>query len=596
MQTGSTTQFSWRKVLFYARGHWPTMGVLTLVMLLVGALDALFPLLNGIAVDRFLVPGTTEGLGRFAMLYFGAAVTIAVLIWYLIILAGRIEMGIMHTFRRITFEHLQTLSISWFDRTSNGWILARLTSDVQRLGETIAWGLVDIVWGIAMMLAVAIAMLIIHTRLALLVLLVVPPLALSSYWFQKRILDAHRSIRRLNSEISAGFNEGIHGTATTKVLVREQENLREFSDLTGRMRSAAIRAALLSSLYMPVVLLLGSVGTATALLAGGIQVDRGGATIGTVVAFISYTILFFEPVREIARVLTELQSARSAAERITGLLSVQPDIVDSAEVEGRFGTILMPRRDAWPSCIGEVEFQNVFFRYPQGEQVLQDFNLRVRAGEVIALVGSTGSGKTTIVNLLSRFYEPDAGRVLIDGTDVKMRSQSWVHAQTGYVLQTPQLFRGTVRENIRFGRPEATDAEVREAAELVAAHEVITALPQGYDHPVGEGGSGLSTGEKQLIAFARTFLADPRIFILDEATSSIDTETEVRIRDATRVMLRDRTSFIVAHRFSTIRDADQIIVLDEGRILEMGNHQELIEKQGAYAALYREQFSRGAPE
>jgi ATP-binding cassette, subfamily B, bacterial len=591
MRDESVGKFSWIAVLRYARDHWAIMGRLALVMIVVGALDALFPLLNGIAVDSFLVPQSTRGLGGFLGIYAATAGLISFLIWYLIVLAGRIEMGLMHTFRRVSFEHLQHLSVSWFDRTPTGWIMARLTSDVQRLGETIAWGLVDVVWGIAMMIAVAVAMIVINARLALLVLLVVPPLALASFWFQRRILRAHREVRRLNSEISAGFNEGINGTATSKVLVREEENLREFSRLTGSMRSAAIRAALFSSLYMPVVLLLGSTGTAIALVSGGHRVASGSATLGTVVAFISYTILFFEPVREVARVLTELQSARSAAERIMTLLAVQPEIVDSPEVEARFGTVLAPRRSSWPPCGGAVEFENVSFAYPGGEQVLSDFNLRVNSGEVVALVGETGSGKTTIVNLVSRFYEPDSGRVLIDGEDLRKRSRSWIHAHTGYVLQTPHLFRGTVRDNIRYGREDADDQEIRQAAVLTAAHEIIEALPEGYDHPVGEGGAGLSTGEKQLIAFARTLLADPSIFILDEATSSIDTETELRIQRATRTMLQGRTSFVVAHRFSTIREADRIVVLEKGRILETGTHRRLLQAGGAYAALYREQFN-----
>lgn len=587
--------FRWTVVLLHAREHWKTMGTLALVMVLVGVLDALFPMLNGLAVDRFMLTGTTEGLGLFVALYALAALTIAVLIWYLIVLAGRIEMGVMHTFRRKTFAHLQVLALSYFDRTPAGWIMARLTSDVQRLGETIAWGLVDIVWGTTMMIAVAIAMLVINLRLALLVLLVVPPLALASYWFQKRILGAHRKVRQLNSRISAAFNEGILGTATSKVLVREEENLKEFSHLTGRMREASIRAAILSSLYMPVVLLLGSAGTSLALVAGGIQADQGRATLGTVVAFISYTILFFEPVREVARVLTELQSARSAAERILGLLAEKPEITDTPEVEEKYGTVLEPRRDRWPPCCGEVTFQNVTFAYPGGETVLRNFNLHVPAGETVALVGETGSGKTTIVNLVSRFYEPQAGRILVDGEDLQRRSISWIHSRTGYVLQTPQLFRGTVGENIRRGKPDASEEEVRHAAAAVAALEMIEALPEGFDYPIGEDGAGLSTGQKQLIAFARTFLSDPRIFILDEATSSIDTETEMRIQHATETMLRGRTSFVVAHRFSTIRGASRIVVIGGGVIREIGSHGELLERNGAYAALYREQFHSGAP-
>lgn len=578
-------------ILAPIRKHRREMILLVAVMVIVGALDALFPLLNGVAVDRFIVPGTTAGLPSFALVYAGAALAIASMVWVLVVLAGRIEMGLMHSFRGAAFEHLQVLSLSYFDRTPAGWIMARLTSDIQRLGETIAWGLVDVVWGVAMMVAVAVAMILINVRLAALVLLVVPPLALASFWFQRRILTQHREIRRLNSAISAAFNEGISGTVTSKVLVREAENLREFSDLTGRMRRSSVRAALFSSLYMPVVLLLGSIGTATALLAGGIQVRTGGATLGTVVAFISYTVLFFEPVREVARVLTEFQSARSAAERIGSLLAEEPGIVDTPEVEAQFGTVLAPRRESWPRCHGSVTFERVSFHYTRGEPVLTDFSLHVPAGQVVALVGETGSGKTTIVNLVARFYQPRDGRILVDGVDLRDRSQSWIHSQLGYVLQTPHLFRGTVGDNIRRGRPDADDSEVEAAARLVAAHEVIMKLPGGYLHPVGEGGAGLSTGEKQLVAFARTMLADPSIVILDEATSSIDTETEQRIQQATRQILARRTSFVVAHRFSTIRDADRILVLHKGVIVEDGTHQDLLRRNGAYAALYREQFA-----
>ncbi len=581
----------WPIVLAPVKEHRRRIVLLVLTMVFVGGLDALFPLLSGIAVDRFVVPGTTDGLALFALAYGSAALLLALSVWFLVVTAGRIEMGLMHSFRRAAFRHLQTLSLSYFDVTPVGWIMARLNSDVQRLGETVAWGLVDIVWGSAMMLAVAVAMVVINPPLAALVLLVVPPLALASYWFQRRILVEHRQVRSLNSLISASFNEGISGTATSKVLVREDENLREFGDLTGRMQRASVRAALYSAVYMPVVLLLGSIGTATALLAGGAQVTAGTATMGTVVAFIGYTVLFFEPVREVARVLTEFQSARSAAERIATLLQQQPAITDTATVEAEFGSILEPRQENWPRCSGEVFFQGVSFFYRPEEPVLKNFDLHVAAGEVVALVGETGSGKTTIVNLVSRFYEAQEGRILIDGVDIRERSQSWIRSNLGYVLQTPHLFRGTVRENIRRGRPDATDDEVEAAAAMVAAHDVISALSDGYDHEVGEGGAGLSTGEKQLISFARTILADPRIFILDEATSSIDTETELRIQRATRAILRGRTSFVVAHRFSTIRDANRIVVLHKGQILEAGTHEELLQRDGAYAALYREQFA-----
>lgn len=580
----------WRKLLRYAKPYQKHLIALGIVMVLVASLDAFFPQMTRIVIDRFIVPGTLEGIGWYAA-GFGALVAVQALnVFALIYLAGKIEMGIVYDLRRAGFHHLQRLSFSYYDRTPVGWLMARMTSDAQRLGEVISWGLVDIVWGSTMMIAIAGFMIGMHARLALVVLSVVPILGVISVFFQRRILKEQREVRKTNSRISGAYNEGIMGAKTTKTLVREEENLSEFRELTSKMRSSSIRSAVLSALFLPVVLTLGSIGTALALWLGGLQVAAGALTFGVLAAFLSYTVQFFEPVREVARVFAELQSAQASAERIMSMLDTEPEIVDSEDVETRFGTATAPMIGHLPRMRGEVEFRDVTFRYKEGETVLENFNLHVRAGETIAFVGETGSGKSTIVNLACRFYEPTEGTILVDGHDYRERSVHYHQSHLGYVLQAPHLFSGTVRDNIRYGRLEATDEEVEQAARLVSAHEVIAKLENGYDTEVGEGGGMLSVGEKQLVSFARAVLADPVIFVLDEATSSIDTETELLIQSAIERVLHDRTSFIIAHRLSTIRSADRIIVLQNGVILEEGTHDELVAEGGYYYRLYTNQF------
>lgn len=580
----------WSKIIRFLKPYKTKVICLIFVMIGVGGIEATFPLLTRHAVDNFIMEGKTEGLPGFAAIYLALIIIQVFNVWMLIALAGRINMWVCYDIRKAGFKRLQELSLSYYDKTPVGWIMARMSSDTQRLGDTLAWGLVDSVWGFTMMLCISVYMLYLDWKLALIALAVLPPLAVISVYFQKVILQAFRKVRKTNSRITGAFNEGIMGSRTSKILVSEERNLDEFKVLTGEMYGSSVRAAVLSSIYLPIVLTLGSIGTALAIWHGGNRVILNVMSYGTLVAFISYTVQFFEPVRELARVLAEMLSAQAAAERIVTLLNTEPEIVDSPEVVGKYGDSFSPRKENWPTVTGDIYFKDVSFSYKGGEEVLKDFNLDVRAGETIALVGETGSGKSTIVNLACRFYEPTSGQVLIDGTDYRERSQLWLHSKLGYVLQTPHLFSGTIKENILYGRLEAADEEVTKAAKLVNAHDFIMKLENGYDTEVGEGGGRLSTGQKQLISLARAILADPRIFVLDEATSSVDTETEQMIQEAIQRVLKGRTSFIVAHRLSTIKAADRILVIHRGRLIEAGSHKELLKAGGYYYRLYTNQF------
>jgi len=580
----------WRKLFQYIIPYKKYVIRLTLVMMAVGGIDVIFPIMTRYAIDNFVLKGHLQGLWIFAGVYALLVLFQSTNVRLLALNAGKIETGVVYDIRHKGFDNLQNLSFSYYDKTPVGWMMARMTSDVQRLGDTIAWGLVDLVWGFTMMTGIAIVMLFMNLKLALISLSVVPFLAIASVYFQQKILKAHRKVRKINSRITGAFNEGIMGAKTTKTLVREKENLKEFKELTLDMYNSSVKAAMYSAVYLPLVVTLGSIGTGLAMWYGGKAVMLESISYGTLVLFISYTIQFFEPVRDLARIFSEFQSAQASAERIMSLIETEPEIKDTPEVLERYGDVFDPKPENWPPIKGNIVFKNVSFSYKNGEKVLENFNLNIRAGQSIALVGETGSGKSTIVNLLCRFYEPVKGEILIDGVDYKERSQAWLQSNLGYVLQAPHLFSGTVKDNIRYGKLDASSDDIIKAAKLVNAHDFIMKLENGYETEVGEGGSRLSTGEKQLISFARAILADPRIFVLDEATSSVDTETEKIIQDAIQKVLKGRTSFIIAHRLSTIRSADRILVISDGRIIEDGNHNKLMEERGHYYRLYTNQF------
>lgn len=580
----------WKKLLKYVIPYKKYMAILICLMITVAGIDAILPLLTSIAIDRFIVPAKLDGIWIYALVFFIIVIIQVVCIYFHISIAGKIEVGITSDIRDSAFRKLQELSLSYYDRTPVGWMMARLTSDTHRLGSIIAWGLVDSIWGMTMMLFIVVAMFALNWRLALITMCVVPPLAIISVIFQRKILGAYRKVRRINSQITGAFNEGIMGAKTSKTIVREEENLREFKGLTSQMYNSSVRAAIYSSVYMPIVLLLGSVGTSLVIWFGGDGVILGTISYGIFVAFANYSMRFFEPIRDLARIFSELQYAQASGERVLSLIETELDIKDDPAAIEQYGDVFSPKYDNWPPLRGNVVFDNVTFAYKNGEKVLENFNLEVKQGERIALVGETGSGKSTIVNLMCRFYEPTEGRILVDGSDYREKSQIWLHSKLGYVLQSPHLFSGTIRDNIRYGKLDASDDEVINAAKLVNAHEFIIKLENGYDTDVGEGGNKLSTGQKQLVSFARAIIANPAIFVLDEATSSIDTETEQFIQNAINVVLSGRTSFIIAHRLSTIKNADRILVLHDGKVIEEGTHNQLLKKKGRYYKLYTNQF------
>jgi ATP-binding cassette, subfamily B, bacterial len=576
-----TTQFNGRtvlRVLAQTRPHWQMVAGFLFFITLVAVLDSTTTYLGKLIIDEGIIPGDRAALGRIMTLYGLLYLLQAVCVFGFIYMAGILGENIQYDLRKRMFAKLQELSFAYFDRTPVGWIMSRVTSDSQRIADLVSWGVLDITWGVTRIITAFIFMLLINWKLALIVVSIIPVIVIIAAEFKKRILMEYRVVRRMNSKITGAYNENITGVRVAKALVREEVNLEEFSQLTGNMYSAGFRAAWLSALFLPVVQIISAIAIGIIAWYGGWQVQSGGITIGGIQAFIAYVTFMLWPIAEIARVYAEMQQGIASAERVFSLVDSVPEITNQ------------PEAVALDQIEGEIVFENVDFYYEPDKPVLRDFSLRVRPGENIALVGPTGAGKSTIVNLLARFYEPQAGRIIMNGRDYRQLTLHTIQSSIGMVLQTPHLFSGTIRENIRYGRLEAGDQEIEDAARLAGAHEFIMTLQHGYDEEVGEGGNLLSVGQKQLISLARAILAEPAIFIMDEATSSVDTLTEALIQKGMETLLARCTSFIIAHRLSTIKRADRILVIDDGRIAEMGSHAELIRARGRYYDLYTRQF------
>jgi len=587
-----TTQFNGRtflRILAQTRPHWRWVVGFLVTVAAVSAMDSYFTFLSKRIVDEGILAGDRAALVEIVTIYGVLILVQAIGVFGFIYLTGVLGERVRYDLRKKMFEHLQELSFSYFDRTPVGWIMARVNSDSDRIAELVTWGLLDMTWGIMNIITAVIFMLMINWKLALLVLLVIPVLIVVAVQFKKWILVEFRQVRKINSKITGAYNENINGVRVVKALGREERNLQEFGGLTGEMYRASYRAAWLSALFLPVVQIISAVAVGVIVWYGGLQAlptaaAALGMTVGGIQAFVSYVTFMLWPIQEMARVYAEMQQAIASAERVFSLIDDVPEVRDRPGAVDP-GTV-------W----GDIEFDGVDFWYEPDNPVLKDFFLKVRRGETIALVGPTGGGKSTIVNLVCRFYEPKRGVIRIGGRNYRDLSLHAIQSRIGVVLQTPHLFSGSIRDNIRYGRLEATDEEVVEAARLAGAHEFIRTLEKGYDEPVGEGGNLLSVGQKQLISLARAILARPQIFVMDEATSSVDTLTEDLIQRGMETLMRDCTSFIIAHRLSTIKRADRILVIEKGRIAEMGSHAELLRQRGHYHRLYTRQFRRQLEE
>ncbi len=591
-KTRSLPFFGVPKLYPYVRKYKPHLVFMVTLGLFVTAIEVAMPLFQRYALNHYVAERTLDTIWTFIALYVTAIVLRAGMDFLTTYRASCVEVWIGRDLRNMAFDHLQTLSFSYFNQNSVGYIHSRVMSDTSRIGVLFSWSLMEFVWQMAYLVGAVVVMLIVNARLALLVMLILPLVILLFSVFQTRLIRVNRKVREINSKITGDFNEGITGARTIKTLAIEDKMDKDFVADTADMRLTSVRAARLRGLFAATISFASSMALAIVLWKGGVIAE---SEVGTFAMFMSYAQNMMEPVRWIIDAISDLITTQVNIERLTRLLETRSDVTDTPEVIERYGDSFEPKRENWEELRGDIEFEDVSFRYPDGdEMVLEHFNLKIPFGSNIAIVGETGAGKSTLVNLVCRFYEPTEGRLLIDGRDARERSQLWLHSAIGYVLQTPHLFSGTVRENLLYGNPNATEEQIERALELVSATEVVQRLEKGLDTDVGEGGDLLSTGEKQLISFARAILADPRILVLDEATASVDTLTEQKIQSAIDTVIRGRTSLVIAHRLSTVKNADLILVVNDGKIVEQGTHAELLKRKGYYYRLYTRQYEEEA--
>ncbi len=576
------------RIVPYARKYSRTLAMMVICGLIGTGMDIALPLFQRYALNHFIAGGTTDTLPLFIVIYVLAIVAAGCATFIACKGAMTTEVSMNRDLRNAAFNHLQTLSFSYFNQNSVGYIHSRVMSDTSRIGGLVSWTLMDCVWHTSYLIGAVAVMLVINVRLALMVTAILPLMVIFFSLFQRKLILANRQIRELNSRITGDFNEAITGAKTIKTLTIEDRMAKDFVADTQEYRNTSVRAARLRGGFSVTMHMASSLALAIVLWQGGLI---AASEVGTFSMFMSYAQGMMEPVRWIVDAISDIITTQVNIERLTRLLGTPSDVSDTPEVIEKYGDSFNPRRENWEPIRGDITFEDVSFRYPDGDEyVLEHFSLEIPFGSNIAIVGETGAGKSTLVNLVCRFFEPTSGRVLIDGRDARERSQLWLHSAIGYVLQVPHLFSGTIRENLLYGNPNATDEEIARALELVSADEVVARMEKGIDTDVGEGGDLLSTGEKQLISFARAILADPRILVLDEATASVDTLTEQKIQSAIDTVIRGRTSLVIAHRLSTVRNADLILVVNDGKIVEQGTHRDLLAAKGPYYRLFTRQY------